>query len=833
MANDNTKTYVDEQRLQQYVDAAIEMYKKMYPSWSEEELNDHIQRNVHDQVNEVTDKIDEINTEIDKYQDKLDQLPEDVTERLVNAEGQIVILNADKNKLTDDIQIITTEQNGLKERCTTVETLSRQIEADVQSFKSEIESKSYVESYNFEEFKTTIQESTDRFSTDIETTKGDVSKINQELETNYVTKEESKDFATGEQVRTLEETTSKTLTDQRGIIDTVTGTMKITSEQQNKLELEVNTLKYDFTSKYNEINNSHQNLVSNIEATYVPKTAIKFDKNSQELTISDVSIPLKDVNINAEGVVEEVEDVKNTVNDAIPAIADALKPSINGDDWISVEEGGSESTYEAPYFKAGAVSDAVQNAIDKIRGMGNQSVKVKFNESKIDEKIAASLSDMNALSSDVEFLKDAIKDISSNNSSIECSCDLATLSSDIVNALSTSNSSCSCDLESLKDAIDKLSSVSECSCDLETLSNDVEGTINDIGELWENHNDLQAQLNDLSDQLDNINTDCSCNLDNISSMLEGLANNLQNTANNSTTLKSEGGGIVITTQIEKSEDDDIGDIQCCNIQLEGFSDSSDDSIELTSSAEVEKETISLLEGDAFLVRSGSTLTYKTISLEIPLPKDYSSDIDDINARLDAMDEYCNHDHTHECDPYIYERLEELAISCEHECDSEIYERLDALESELDPEQPTSLLGRINENSSRIDAIESELNLENNEGLLYRVNENTGRIEDNIRRLDDIEAILIDNGVDPSIATRLATLESIIEASGLDVGEINSVLAELKNDSSLTKDYIANINAKNYEQDDKFSVITAAIEVFSNQIASLEAEIANIKTKLSM
>ena len=135
MANNNTKTYVDEERLQQYVDNAIEAYKAAYPSWTEEELNDHLQRNVYDKVNQITEEISEINTEIDKYQDKLDKLPENATERLSTAENQIVILNADKNKLTDDVQRITTKYDTLNGKQTEIETYSRQIGSFFARFK--------------------------------------------------------------------------------------------------------------------------------------------------------------------------------------------------------------------------------------------------------------------------------------------------------------------------------------------------------------------------------------------------------------------------------------------------------------------------------------------------------------------------------------------------------------------------------------------------------------------------------------------------------------------------------------------------------------------------
>lgn len=358
MANNNTKTYVDEERLQQYVDAVIEAYKAAHPSWTQEELNNFLQLNVYNRIDQVTGEISVINAVIDNHKAKLDNLPANVTERLVNTEGQIVILNADKNKLTDDVQIITTKYNELNEKYVTVETYSRQIDEDVQAFKSDIKSKSYVEDYDFQEFKTKVNESSQQITTDIETTKGNITKLNTEVKENYVTKEESKDFATNKQVKAIEEYTSTILSEQNGIIDILTDTVQMTVNDQHKLSTEVTEFKESYTYKYDELNNGHTNLVSRVDTEFVPKSSIKFDKTSQELTISDVKVPLANIEINGENyeelidqkVSEKTEDVKVDVkelqdkyNEAVVEInkRKVYEPDTSEDSWLEVEDNGN------------------------------------------------------------------------------------------------------------------------------------------------------------------------------------------------------------------------------------------------------------------------------------------------------------------------------------------------------------------------------------------------------------------------------------------------------------------------------------------------------------
>jgi hypothetical protein len=65
--------------------------------------------------------------------------------------------------------------------------------------------------------------------TDIEIANGNITKLNTEVKQNCVTKEESKNFVTGEYMQAFEEYTTTTITKQNGILDIISGAMDVTT----------------------------------------------------------------------------------------------------------------------------------------------------------------------------------------------------------------------------------------------------------------------------------------------------------------------------------------------------------------------------------------------------------------------------------------------------------------------------------------------------------------------------------------------------------------------------------------------------------------------------
>ena len=574
--------------------------------------------------------------------------------------------------------------------------------------------------------------------------------------------------------------------------------MELSTDLTDYINDKDNQLEVDILEKANkqDLENDKElsaNIFNKLSAEFILKSDIKYDKTSQELTISNVKVPLRDITINAEGVVEEVEDVKNTINDVIPAIADALQPKITGDDWIEIEESGYDASYVASYFKSGTSSNATQQAIDKIKQMNNNpGLHIRIKQSII-ETINSGLSSINdiesALSkhgytmSDFITKTEELSELSAKSQELASECsswwdkcknaldqvtpDLSTLKNTVdaitpdLSTLKNTVDAITPDLSTLSNAIDAITP------DLSTLKNTVDAITPDLSTISSYSvsaynmvvsaldkvtpdlstissysvsaynialsalDKVTPDLSTLSNAIDAITPDLSTissysvsaynialsALDKVTPDLSTLSNAILNSINSDNSvdhiIKAENNDINIISYAVNDENGEEACIYYHNIELYGFSDGAVESVScgVESLDNISTENVNLLdESLSFLVRDSSsgtpTLSYKNVSINIPIPINYDDDINDINNRLSHLNDDMNnindyynelYDQIHNisCDQEIYDRLDNLD-SCIMDindyynelrnqihnisCDQEIYDRLDNLDS---------------------------------------------------------------------------------------------------------------------------------------------------------
>ena len=424
MSNNTTKIYVDERKLEEFVNESINQIKNNNDLSNIQSLIDEnnakINRTLADintNIVDITAKTSSNDKNIENNSENIDSLNTKVSnlENFINSSSEnIDNLNTRLTNLGNSVE-------SSSEKLLQVEKNTNEISVEFMNFRDESNQKSFVESNTIDE----INQSLKNLSVDVLELPNDFQQFKNECNDLFISKNDSDNFVSTSSFESLNNKVQNNSTEITGLNEKVlVNEQNITTNTQdiNELDIKVSNLENSVNTSSEKINvidenietinNNYVNLSSKIQTNeekieeingkitlneqnitnntnnievlrseqqtistklneeVVLKSSIDYDEATKQITISDLKIPIDSLNLNVDGIIEEVEEAKTIANESknlteqYKSVIEQIPVPYNDENsWFEISSIGQNGTSSIMFSNNGSSEGGFLNGV--------------------------------------------------------------------------------------------------------------------------------------------------------------------------------------------------------------------------------------------------------------------------------------------------------------------------------------------------------------------------------------------------------------------------------------------------------------------------------------